>query len=68
MHKELKAIDFELRKQGFDTWVRKNGHLAVYKDQTYVATFGGTPSDFRGWKNSLAACKRAGFIWPPPRD
>ncbi|MEO6116027.1 MAG: hypothetical protein ABIP33_06545 [Pseudolysinimonas sp.] len=68
MHKELKAIERELRKQGFSTWVRKNGHMAVYRDSVYVATFGGTPSDFRGWKNSLAACKRAGFIWPAPRE
>lgn len=65
MHKELKAIDRELRKQGFDTWLRKNGHLAVYKDGVWVTEFGGTPSDFRGWKNSLAKCRRAGFRWPP---
>ncbi|HEY4267849.1 MAG TPA: hypothetical protein VGM94_06625 [Galbitalea sp.] len=66
MHKELKAIEKELRKQGFSTWIRKNGHMAVYQGQEYVATFGGTPSDFRGWKNSLAKCRRRGFIWPPP--
>jgi len=65
MHKELKAIQRELERQGFDTWVRKNGHMAVYKDREYVATFGGTPSDFRGWKNSLAKCRKAGFRWPP---
>lgn len=64
MHKELKDIVRELHKQGFETWVRKNGHVAVYKDREYVATFGGTPSDFRGWKNSLGKCKRAGFRWP----
>lgn len=67
MHKELKAIEKELHKQGFGTIIRKDGHMAVYKGDQYVATFGGTPSDWRGWKNSLAKCRRAGFIWPPPR-
>jgi hypothetical protein len=68
MHKELKAIDRELRKQGFDTWIQKNGHMAVYLDGRRVTVFSSTPSDFRSWKNSLAACKRAGFIWPAPRE
>jgi hypothetical protein len=66
MHKELKALVKELEKQGFVTWTRKNGHLAIYKDGVYVATFAGTPSDFRGWKNGIAACRRKGFIWPAP--
>lgn len=65
MHKELKAIQKELHRQGFSTWIRKNGHMAVYKDGEYVATFGGTPSDFRGWKNGIAKCRRHGFRWPP---
>lgn len=65
MHKELKAIDRELRKQGFSTWVRRNGHLAVYLGDTFVTDFGGTPSDFRGWKNSIAQARRFGFKWPP---
>ena len=65
MHKEPKAIEKELLKQGFTTWVRKNGHVAVYKGTQYVATFAGTPGDFRSWKNSLAKCRRAGFRWPP---
>lgn len=65
MHKELKDIVKELHKQGFETWVRKNGHVAVYKNGDYVATFGGTPSDFRSWKNSLGKCQRNGFRWPP---
>ena len=68
MHKELKAIDRQLRKQGFDTWVTDRGHLAVYRAGRRVTVFAGSPSDFRSWKNSLAACKRAGFIWPAPRE
>jgi hypothetical protein len=68
MHKELKAIDRELRKQGFDTWITRRGHLLVHKDGQRVTTFSGSPSDFRSWKNSLGHCKRHGFIWPPPRE
>jgi len=65
MHKELKEIVRELHKQGFETKVRNNGHVAVYKGREYVATFGGTPSDLRSVKNSLAKCKQHGFRWPP---
>lgn len=65
MHKELKAIERELRKQGFATWETKKQHLAVYKDGEYVATFSGTPGDFRSWKNAIAKCRRRGFHWPP---
>jgi hypothetical protein len=65
MHKELKKIRRELERQGFETLVRKNGHMAVFLGREYVATFGGTPSDHRGWENSLARCRRKGFRWPP---
>lgn len=64
MNKELKAIVKALNNQGFETIVRKNGHVAVFKDDDYVATFGGTPSDYRGWRNSLSKCRRRGFRWP----
>ena len=65
MHKELKAIKRELERQGFNTWVTKDQHLAVYKDGQWVTSFAGTPSDFRSWKNSMSKCRRAGFQWPP---
>lgn len=66
MHKDLKKIVKALDDQGFEVRTRKNGHIAVFKDGEYVTTFAGTPSSSRSWKNSVADCKRRGFVWPPP--
>lgn len=68
MHKELKPIMKALKEQGFVLWTRASGNIAVYKGEEYVTTFSAKPNDWRGWKNSLAAAKRRGFIWPPPRE
>jgi len=65
MKKELKKIVEALEDQGFEMILRKNGHVAVFYGPVYVTTFGGTPSDHRGWKNSIQKCKRYGFRWPP---
>lgn len=67
MHKELRKIQKELEAQGFTTQVTKKGHLRVFKNGEWVATFAGTPSDVRSLRNSLADVKRAGFRWPPRR-
>ena len=64
MHKELKKLARELEAQGFDVEPTRKGHLTVRKRGLRVTTFSGTPGDGRSWKNSLAQCKRAGFIWP----
>lgn len=64
MHKELKKLVRELEVQGFEVEPTRNGHLTVRKNGTRITTFAGTPGDGRSWKNSLAHCKRAGFIWP----
>lgn len=66
MDKELRKLLKELERQGFEVFPFKSGHWGVRKDGNWVAAFGGTISDWRGVKNSLAACKRFGFIWPPP--
>lgn len=65
MDKDLKRIFKALENQGFELRRRKSGHMGVFKDGAHVADFGGTNSDYRGVKNSLAKCKRAGFQWPP---
>lgn len=65
MHKELKKIVRELEAQGFAVETTRKGHLEVRKNGVRVTTFAGTPGDGRSWKNSLAHCKRNGFIWPP---
>lgn len=67
MHKELKNIVRELEAQGFEVEQTSKGHQLVRKDGVRITTFAGTPGDGRSWKNSLAHCKRAGFIWPPPK-
>ncbi len=65
MNKELRKIEKALIVQGFDTVVTKKGHLRVYLDGIWVTTFSGSPSDWRAYRNALAAAKRAGFQWPP---
>lgn len=67
MHKDLKKIAKALEAQGFDVAITSKGHLLAIRDGRVVATFSGTPSDGRSWKNSLGHAKRAGFIWPPKR-
>lgn len=65
MKKELKRIIRELLRQGFEVERTSKGHYRVYLDGVWVTTLPGTPSDWRSFKNSLAAAKRAGFQWPP---
>lgn len=67
MHKELKKIVKALEAQGFEVEPTRGGHQVVRKDGIRITTFAGTPGDGRSWKNGLAHCKRAGFIWPPNR-
>lgn len=67
MDKEMRKIAKALERQGFDVKVTKRGHISVSKDGRFVVVFAGTPSDWRGMRNALAAMKRAGFVWPPKR-
>jgi hypothetical protein len=59
--KALKDQGFVVTRTGKGHWLVRNGN------GDFVTTLAGTPSEFRGWKNALAALKRAGLIWPPPR-
>lgn len=68
MHKDLRKIMKALVDQDFEVAFTSRGHMLVTKGDRFITVFAGTPSDGRSWKNSLAACKRAGFKWPPPRD
>lgn len=65
MKKEMQKLERELVRQGFETSWSKKRHLRVYLDGVWLTTFGGTPSDHRSWRNSMAPLKRAGFRWPP---
>ena len=67
MDKDLRKIAKALENQGFEVIRLKKGHLEVRLDGRKVATFSGTPSDRRSWKNAIADARRAGFKWPPKR-
>jgi len=69
MSKDLRRLVKELERQGYVIVRRRgSGHLAVYKaDGTWVTDLAQTPSEYRGWRNALAALRRAGFVWPPKR-
>jgi hypothetical protein len=64
MDKDLRKIVRALEDQGFEVRISRKGHVIVSKDGEWVATFAGTVSDWRGFRNSLARAKRAGFRWP----
>lgn len=67
MDKDLRKIIKALEAQGFDVEINAKGHPMVYRDGALIATFSGSPSDWRSIRNSLAPLKRAGFRWPPRR-
>lgn len=65
MDKDIKRLIRALEDQGFDVTRTKSRHFRVTLNGQYVTTFAGTPSDWRGLKNALAAAERAGFRKPP---
>lgn len=63
MNKELKKLVALLESQGFDVQPTRKGHYTVRNALgEYVTTLAGTPSEYRGGRNALAALKRHGFI------
>lgn len=64
-NKDLRKIIRALEEQGFDVTRTRKGHWQVFLDGIWVTTLPGTPSDWRSFRNALAAAKRAGFRWPP---
>ena len=64
-NKDLRKIIQALEEQGFDVERTRKGHHRVFLDGIWVTTLPGTPSDWRSFRNALAAAKRAGFQWPP---
>lgn len=65
MDKDLKNLLKALTDAGFEVRFTKKNHPAVYRDGRFVTTLASTPSDWRSWRNGLAALKRAGFKKPP---
>lgn len=64
MNKDMKKLIKQAEAQGFEALILKSGHVTFLLGGVRVATFGGTTSDHRGWKNSMAYMKRAGFVDP----
>lgn len=62
MDKDTRKVLKKAQAQGFRVERTKKGHHEV-RDQAgnRVATFSGTASDWRSWKNSMADLRRAGF-------
>lgn len=65
MDKDMRKVVKALKAQGFEVETTSKGHLIVTRDGVLVATFSGTASDWRSFRNGLAPLKRAGFRWPP---
>lgn len=61
MKRDMRKLTRELEAQGFTVRVTRRGHLMVSNTDGLVATFSGTPSDWRALTNTMAALKRAGF-------
>jgi hypothetical protein len=64
VNKDIKKLMRSLADQGFDVEPTKKGHLRVYLDGIWVTTLPGTPSDWRSYRNAVAALKRAGYKPP----
>ena len=62
MNKDVAKLIKSLRKQRAEvTQNRGSKHYTVRKDGRRVATIPSTPSDYRGWKNTLAYLRAAGY-------
>lgn len=64
MDKDLKKLLKEAEKEGFTVTRTTRGHIKVTREGRFVTMFAGTASDHRGFKNGLAAMRRAGFQKP----
>jgi len=59
MDKETKKLVKALEDAGFEVRAHKSGHATVYSpDGEYVSGLAGSPSEYRGWANTLSRIKR----------
>jgi DUF1009 family protein len=65
--KDLKRLIKALEDQGFEVVIPKKGnqHPRVFLNGQWVTNLATTPSDWRGFRNAIAAARRFGFRWPP---
>lgn len=62
--KEIKELIKALRAQGFQVSENKNRHYTVRTAHgEFITTLASTPSEYRGFANTIARLRRAGFVW-----
>lgn len=65
---DIRKIEKALTQQGWTIQISSKNYRRYYAPNgDYVTDYPSTPSSQRRLLNTLAALKRAGFIWPPPR-
>ncbi len=68
MDKDTRKVLAAAERQGFTIRYSAKGYPLIYnRDGTFVTKAAQTGSDRRGPKNLVAALRRHGFVWPPPR-
>lgn len=65
--KDTRKVLRAAEKQGFEVRTSAKGYPMIYRDGAFVTKAAQTGSDQRGLKNLIAALRRHGFQWPPPR-
>lgn len=64
MAKPMTTLLNQLEAQGFDVKPTKSCHYSVRKNGEFVTVLASTPSEYRGWLNSITRLRRAGFVDP----
>ena len=61
MNKDTRKLLKQLEQQGFTMRRTTGGHMIVYRDGRAVTCLAGTGGKGRGWANSIAELRRAGY-------
>lgn len=63
---DIRQIEKALRKQGWEVRVSAKNYRRYFDPAgNYVTSYPSTPSSLTRLRNTLAALRRAGFVWPP---
>lgn len=61
MHKDVRDLLKDLKRQGFEVRINRKGYPKIYKDGRYITRLAQTPGDRRSLKNGMAYLKKAGY-------